>query len=344
MTRLQPAAPTSFEAGPAREALLPNIRFILLSGLPLLGLAGCTGAQSTLDPAGFEASAVARLFWIMLGAAGLIWLLVMSLALYAARRRAQPWSTGTAGRFILMAGAVAPTLLLSILLVFGLRLMPPLRAPGEGLRIAVQGEQFWWRIGYHLPDGGQLDTANELRLPLGRRTELLLTAQDVIHSFWVPNLAGKLDMIPGMTNRLVLQPTRLGHFRGVCAEFCGLSHTLMAFDVIVMPAEDFDAWLAQRQRPRPSAPPAEGERLFLAHGCGACHAVAGTEAAGRIGPDLTALSQRPSLGAGILPNTPATIDRFIREVDQIKPGARMPAFSGLTPAETATIAAWLAAR
>lgn len=303
-------------------------------------LAGCSGAQSALDPAGQEASAVALLFWVMLVAGTVIWVLVVGIAVYAARGRREPWPERRAARFILICGAILPTLLLAALLVFGLGLMPQLRAPGQGLRIAVQGEQFWWRVRYELPDGRQMVTANEIRLPRGQRSEFLLTAQDVIHSFWIPALGGKMDMIPGATNRLVLEPTRSGSFRGVCAEFCGASHTLMAFTVVVMEPEEFDAWVDAQMAPVAPEQVA-GAALFLARGCGACHAVRGTQAAGRIGPDLTHLASRPTIGAGTLENTVPELDRFIRHTREIKPAARMPSFDMLPPAETASIAAWL---
>jgi cytochrome c oxidase subunit 2 len=320
---------------------------VLMAALLLLSLAGCSGPQSALDPAGEEARIVAALFWWMLGGAGLLWLAVMSIALFATRRRAQPWSERAASRFILVCGAILPTMVLAVLLVFGLRMMPALRAAGDGLRIHVQGEQFWWRVAYELPDGSRVDSANEVRLPRGARTEFVLTAQDVIHSFWIPPLGGKMDMIPGTTNRLVLQPTRAGHFRGVCAEFCGPSHGLMTLDALVMEPEAFEAWLQARRAPAPppSPPPTptlpDGQALFLAHGCGACHAVAGTPARGRIGPNLTRLSERPAIAAGILPNDAASIDRFIRATHEIKPGARMPSFAHLPPGDSAAIARWL---
>jgi cytochrome c oxidase subunit 2 len=221
--------------------------------------------------------------------------------------------------------------------------MPVLRAPGEDLRIAVEGQQFWWRVTYELPDGSRVSSANEVRLPRGRRTEFVLTAQDVIHSFWVPPLGGKMDMIPGMTNRLVLEPERTGRFRGACAEFCGASHALMALDVEVMEPDAFEAWLRSRRDPAPPPGAQEGAALFLTNGCGACHTVAGTPAAGRIGPDLTHLSERPSIAAGILPNDVDNVARFIRHTRDIKPGARMPSFAMLSPEDSASIARWLSA-
>jgi len=309
--------------------------------LALPALAGCSGVQSALDPAGFEADAVARLFWVMLAAAALLWAAVLGLARYASRPRQAPWRPRNAGRLILWAGAIGPTLLLCALLVPSLLLMPALRAPGGPLLVEVQGEQFWWRVRYHPPGGGApVESANALRLPVGQRVELRLTSPDVIHSFWVPALAGKMDMIPGRTNRLVLEPSRTGHFRGACAEFCGASHALMAFTVEVMEPEAFEAWLAREAAPA-EAPAEEGGALFLKNGCGACHAVRGTPAAGRVGPDLTHLAGRPMLGAGILENTQANRERFIAHTREIKPAALMPGFGMLPETEIAAIAAWL---
>jgi len=149
-----------------------------------------------------------------------------------------------------------------------------------------------------------------------------------------------MDMVPGRTNTLVVHTTRAGRFRGQCAEFCGLSHALMAFDVIAMEPAAFDAWLAAERRPVTTAA-AAGARLFDAHGCGGCHAVRGTGAAGAIGPDLTHLGARQFVGAGTLPNTVDNIDRFIRDTRAIKPAARMPSFATLPREETMAIATWL---
>ncbi|MDJ0388097.1 cytochrome c oxidase subunit II [Roseomonas sp. E05] len=325
----------------------------MLLALPVLG--GCSGVQSALDPAGFEANAVARLFWVMLGAAALLWVAVLGLARYASRQRQQPWRHHSAGRLILWCGAIGPTLLLCALLTYSLLLMPALRASGGPLQIDVQGEQFWWRVRYQPPGGAPVESANEIRLPVGQRVELRLSSPDVIHSFWVPALAGKMDVIPGRTNRLVLEPTRTGRFRGACAEFCGASHALMAFTVEVMEPEAFAAWLAHEASPAEvspaqaspaqaspaSAPAAEGQALFLQNGCGACHTVRGTAAAGRVGPDLTHLASRPTLGAGTLENTQANRMRFIAHTREIKPSALMPGFAMLPEEDIAAIAAWL---
>jgi cytochrome c oxidase subunit 2 len=167
---------------------------------------------------------------------------------------------------------------------------------------------------------------------------------DVIHSFWVPALAGKLDMIPGMVNRLVLEPERVGSFRGRCAEFCGESHALMAFTVRVMEPDAYQAWL-RRQR-RPAAAPTEearrrGRSLFLGYGCGACHQVRGTPAQGRVGPDLTHLADRSGLAAETLRNEPASLLAWLRHTPVIKPGVKMPAFGMLPASELADLVSYL---
>lgn len=228
-------------------------------------------------------------------------------------------------------------MVLGVLLVYGLALTPDLLAPApEGsLRIAVTGEQWWWRVRYLPPGGDPVDLANEIRLPVGERVEFSLESPDVIHSFWIPALGGKIDMIPGRVNRLTLQPSRTGVFRGACAEYCGASHALMSFSVVVLEQEDFARWLAHQAQPAPeptAALAAHGQDLFLANGCGACHAIRGTPADGVVGPDLTHVGGRLSLGAGILPNEPDAFVRWIARTEMVKPGVHMPAF-GMLPAE-----------
>ena len=194
---------------------------------------------------------------------------------------------------------------------------------------------------FHPAAGGPpVVSANEIRLPIGQRVDFELRSADVIHSFWIPPLGGKMDMIPGRTNRLSLQATEAGTFRGPCTEFCGTSHALMAFAAIAMPRGDFDRWLAERASPSPGAA-GEGAAPFLRQGCGACHRVDGTEAQGAIGPDLSHVGSRETIGAGILPNGEATLARFIADPDAVKPGALMPAYDMLPPDEIAAIAAYL---
>ncbi|HEX2100440.1 MAG TPA: cytochrome c oxidase subunit II, partial [Candidatus Synoicihabitans sp.] len=239
-----------------------------------------------------------------------------------------------------------PTVVLALLLSYGLGRMPELIAPApEGaLRVRVVGEQWWWRIQYEVADGEWVELANEVRLPVGRPVEFELESPDVIHSFWIPSLGGKMDLIPGRRNRLLLEPTRTGTYRGVCAEYCGESHALMAFNVVVSEPEEFERWL-QQQRTTAREPTLSqaiaGRDAFFATGCAACHAIRGTEARGTIGPDLTHVGGRTTLGAGILPNTPESFIRWIAETDRVKPGVLMPHFGMLPREELAAVAAYL---
>lgn len=282
----------------------------------------------------------------MAAGAALIWLAMTALALYAGREHRRQWTAKSGYRLIIGGGVIFPTVVLAALLGYGLpsltRQLEP--APSSQVRVAVSGEQWWWRVRYTTPAGEMIDLANELRLPVGGVAEVQLTSDNVIHSFWIPSLAGKVDMIPGRTTRLSLEPMRTGTFRGVCAEYCGASHALMAFAVEVMEADAFAAWLAAQART--AAEPAttvahEGQRLFSLHGCAACHTVRGTDADGRIGPDLTHVGGRLTLAAATLANTPAAMAAWIATPHTTKPGALMPAFGMLPPPDLHAMAAYL---
>jgi cytochrome c oxidase subunit 2 len=312
-----------------------------------LALVGCHGPQSALDPAGRGAERIAELFWWMAIGAGLIWLAVVGLAIYAMRVRPGVHSRHTA-LLIIGGGAVLPTVVLAGLLAYGLALIPELLPPpaASELQIAVSAEQWWWRVRYLTSDGdgAAVELANEVRLPVGVRVVFHLESPDVIHSFWIPALGGKIDMIPGRRNHLTLEPTRTGVFYGVCAEYCGTSHALMRFDVAVLAPEDFAVWLTRQREPaRPPAQPlaAYGQELFLANGCGACHTIRGTPADGVVGPDLTHVGSRLSLGAGSLPNDSEAFVRWIAHTEDVKPGVHMPAFGMLPSEDVQALAAYL---
>ncbi|WP_343057311.1 cytochrome c oxidase subunit II [Chthonobacter rhizosphaerae] len=316
--------------------------------LPLalcLAAAGCSGPQSALDPAGREAETVAHLFFVMTIGGAVIWLAVIALAVYAGGFKQRTLSEETGQRLILWGGAVVPTLILAALLAYALWLMPDLRpwtreAMAEGgVKGHVTAEQYWWRVRMEGP-GGPVESANELIVPVGQRVDLTLTSPDVIHSFWIPALAGKIDMIPGRTNRITLRADRPGVYRGVCAEFCGESHALMAFTVRAVPPQEHAALAAAEARPA-AVTSGEGLRLFLEKGCAACHAIRGTEARGGVGPDLTHVGSRPTIAAATLPNDQASRERFLRNPDAVKPGVRMPGYDMLPPAEIETLARFL---
>ncbi len=313
-----------------------------LAGVPLV-MAGCHGPQSALAPAGEGAEDIAALFWWMTGGAAAVWLGVVGLTVYALRARPVAHHRRWAAGLIIGGGVVVPTVVLAGLLAYGLAMLPRLLepAPEGSLRIAVTGEQWWWRVRYQVA-GETVELANEVRLPVGEPVLFELDSPDVIHAFWIPALGGKIDMIPGRRTRLTLRPTRTGVFRGVCAEYCGVSHALMAFDVVVMERGDFERWLAGQRAPAADGPEhARGRERFLANGCAACHTVRGTEARGAIGPDLTHVGSRRSLGAGTLPNDPAGFRRWLEHTDQAKPGVLMPHYRMLPREELDALAAYL---
>jgi len=293
------------------------------------------GLQSALAPRGPGAHVAAEITWVLFIGAALIFVLVMALAAWAVWRR--PRWLGTKGA-IVGGGIVFPTVVLSALLVYSLVRAQAITPAGEpALRVAVTGYQWWWQVAYLTPQG-EVDfvTANELRLPAGQVVELELRSADVLHSFWLPSLAGKLDLIPGKVNRLRFVADAPGRYRGQCAEYCGGPHAQMAFYALVEDEAAFEGW-----RERERAPARESNALFNAR-CAACHTVRGTAAEGRLGPDLTHVGSRTSLAAGILPNNRGAIAAWIATSQHIKPGNLMPSFGDLGADELRELAAYVA--
>jgi cytochrome c oxidase subunit 2 len=316
----------------------------LLSASP--ALSSCSGIQSALDPAGEEAAQIAALFWVMTIGAAIIWGSVVALSLYASRWKRQAVPEAAAGKLILWAGVALPVTVLTALLAYALWLMPSLRPFSGGeqasLRVEVVGSQFWWRVVYHRPGAPSVVSANEVRLPIGERVEFSLTSTDMIHSLWIPALGGKMDLIPGRTNRLSLRATKAGTYRGQCAEFCGTSHALMAFPAIAMQPADFDAWLDARAGPSGGIEAASpGRELFFREKCGDCHRVDGTDARGTAGPDLSHVGSRLNIGAGLMTNDVETMARFVAHSTSLKPGSQMPSYLDLSAKELSDIAVWL---
>jgi cytochrome c oxidase subunit 2 len=313
-----------------------------------VAVAACDGPQSALDPAGVGAERLAGLFAALAAGAAAIWCAAVALALYAtyARRKS---SARALGAWLIIGGGVAlPVVVLAGTLSYGLALLPSVLPSSNegGLEIEVTGEQWWWRVRYLPTAGPPVDVANEMHLPAGEPVELTLLSDNVIHSFWIPPLGGKADMIPGRRVRLALEPTEPGVYRGVCAEYCGTSHALMAFRVVVHERPEFDAWLAGQRAPATEprgALAASGAEAFVRNGCGACHTVRGTAAHGTVGPDLTHVGSRLSLGAGTLPNDAAAFGRWLSLTGEIKPGVHMPAFGMLPSEEVRALGAYLEA-
>lgn len=283
----------------------------------------------------------------MFAGGAVIFIAVLALTAVAATRPASlpQWLRGHA--LILGAGLAFPIVLLTVLLAYGLYLT------GKGNtgmlsglpEIEVTGHQFWWRVRYLKPSGEtDFETANELRLAVGRPARLLLKSADVIHSFWVPSLAGKIDMLPGRVTILHLSAEREGVYRGQCAEFCGLQHANMALNVLAMPEDAFAGW--QMQQRRQAIVPEEselvhGREVFAANGCGVCHTVRGTGATGLLGPDLTHMGSRYSVGAGMLPRNAGTLAGWIAGGQHIKPGNPMPSYDRLPSTDLRALAYYL---
>ena len=249
--------------------------------------------------------------------------------------------------FVSVAGAVALTaVILFALLVASYRTGKAVAAHGSGhsMVVEVTGHQWWWEFRYLDPLASQIVTdANELHIPVGRQVELSLRSADVIHSFWVPRLHGKRDLIPGDPATLVIQADAPGEYPGTCAEFCGLQHAHMSFTVIAHPEEEFRAWKASALQAAPAPTTDEqkrGQKVFLSSTCVMCHTISGTPAQAKTGPDLSHVGSRKTLAAGFLPNSRGHLAGWISDPTGIKPGVRMPP-SPLPPDDLRALLAYL---
>jgi cytochrome c oxidase subunit 2 len=301
------------------------------------------------DPAGPYAWPITTLSWALLALAAGVLLLVLS-ALYVALWGKERLRSKLGGSTVIWIGGIAfPVVVLSVLLVFGLSLTRQLSGPvpDGALRVRVTGEMWWWRIAY-LDGAGRpvLHDANELHIPVGQPVVLELESADVIHSFWVPRLSGKLDMIPGRRNPMVIQADKAGVYGGQCAEYCGGPHALMGFVVVAHPPDKFEKVMQQRlmRTGQARTDRTQGRQLFSSSGCAACHRIAGTEANGLAGPDLTFVGSRRTLGAGILPNNRGTMMGWIANSQAIKPHNRMPPYAVLSGEQVMALAEYLEAQ
>ena len=242
-----------------------------------------------------------------------------------------------------IAWTVAPALILVLFFIMTVQTMSTVNATApSALRIKVIGHQWWWEFQY--PDQ-DIVLANELHVPVGARVLLEVEATDVIHSFWVPRLGWKKDAIPGKTNLMWVQFDQPGVYDGPCTEYCGLQHAWMRIRLVAEPQEQFDLWVQQQRRPalkRPrSARALRGQEVFLRNTCINCHAVRGTSAVARVGPDLTHFGSRSTIGAGVVANTPENLRRWVREVQAVKPGVLMPDYSDLSDDDLTALVAYL---
>jgi cytochrome c oxidase subunit 2 len=287
-------------------------------------------APNALAPRGPYAERIAELWWFLLIAASVVFVIVMALFLIGLFRQGREVTDGSETHDrrvipLLIGGVVVTVLVLIATSVYTLLTMAALAAPEEEPEhvFEVVGKRWWWEVRYN----GEVIGANELHLPVGEPVRVRLLSDNVIHSFWVPELAGKRDLIPGNPNEIWLQADEAGVYRGECAEYCGLQHAHMAFLVVAEPQGDFESWLQRALEPATepiTGTQRAGQAVFTREGCAGCHTVRGTGARGELGPDLTHLASRLSLGAGTLPNTKGHLAGWVVNPWAVKPGVHMP--------------------
>ncbi|HJR17533.1 MAG TPA: cytochrome c oxidase subunit II [Gemmatimonadales bacterium] len=323
------------------------------SALASLVLLACRqNGQSALHPGGPAAERIADLWWIMLVVASVVFLLVFVVLVRAFTHkgfRAAPRTASddrTPTMWVLAGGVALPAVVLTPLFVFSLSTFAGLtpRDDTGALDLVVIGKQWWWDVQYHgEKPQDRLRTANEIRIPVGRPIRIQLRSPDVIHSFWVPGLQGKVDLVPGKVNTIWIQADSVGIYRGECAEYCGLQHARMQFRVIAQRPEEFARWVEENRRPAATVSDSAamaGQAVFLSSGCAFCHTVRGTPARGVVGPDLTHLASRQTLAAGTLPNTRGHLAGWVGNPQAIKPGNKMPRIP-LRPEELHALLAYL---
>jgi cytochrome c oxidase subunit II len=333
--------------------------------IPLLLTAQTTHDLSIFDPASPSAESIRSLYVLVFAITGFIFIAVEGILFYSIFRFRRQAKAGTmeppqvyGSKPIEIAWTAAPALVVFVLVLVTARTLwevnvpPPQPREGDNtLFVTVVGRQWWWEYTYENYNGRELGftTANELHVPASepgesgvkRRIFLKLKSADVCHSYWVPRLAGKTDLIPGRVNSMWFQPDTPGLYVGQCAEYCGTQHAHMLLRVVVDTPEDFETWLTDqaKEQKMPSSDDVPA-RAFFSQSCVKCHRVRGTSAQGSYGPDLTHLMSRQTLASGMVPNTPENLDAWVKDPQQIKPGCLMPDF-GLSEAERNDIVRYL---
>lgn len=334
---------------------MSRMRCLTAIAVAALLVTGCSGEMSTLDPAGEAAETLRNLSWGVYGAFLAVAAAVFGLILWPVVRRRRgsfdehaPVGIGGGEPWILVGGFAVPFVVLAGVFVAGLQTMSAYPLQNGAIpapEIVVTGNQWWWRVNYVAgPPAMQFETANEIHIPVDTLVDIEVRSADVIHSFWVPRLHGKVDLIPGMPNRIRLHAERAGVYRGQCAEFCGAQHAHMSFLVIAQPMDEYAAWLDHQRRPA-RIPESEEARhglgVFNASACSMCHTIRGTGARGRIGPDLTHLASRRTLAANTLVNNRANLMAWVTHAQSLKPEVEMPNITQMTGEELRVLATFL---
>jgi cytochrome c oxidase subunit 2 len=320
----------------------------------LLTLGGCTGWQSALDVHGASAMNIKELILLIVVVCSVVWTMVIVALIFALLRKRgrqeRPFGVNPATErkmtISVLLAVAATVIIIGAFTVLSFFTTRGLNVAGNAdLTIKVRGLQWWWGVEYlgSTPDQ-RFETANEIHIPVGRNVRLQLEGVDVIHSFWVPSLAGKQDLIPGRPNELVIRAERAGVYRGQCAEFCGLQHAHMAFFVIADEQSVFDQWVRSQRQDASTALEGEaisGQQAFMSKQCAACHTIRGTSANGTTGPDLTHVGGRKYIAAGLLETTRGSLAAWVADPQTLKPGNNMPMVP-LNPEELRSISAYLA--
>lgn len=298
--------------------------FLLVLGL----LGGCANAPSTLQPQGPAAARLAELWWVLFTIATIVVVVVILLLLYALFRRRRAGDTGGIGNgraFVLIGGGLIPAIILIGVIVYTVNVQAAIETPPTpALTVEIIGHQWWWEVYY---PAQKFTTANEIHIPVGQPVLLKLTTADVNHSFWAPELQAKMDLIAGQTNTTWLTANRAGEYRVECAEYCGLQHAHMGLLIIAEAPDKLQAWLDNEQQPAAAITDPrlrQGQQIFLNSACVYCHAIRGTTVSGQIGPDLTHIASRRTLGAALLPNNRGSLSGWIVNAQALKPGNEMP--------------------
>lgn len=335
---------------------------VVASGLT--ALTGCRYAQSTYNPHGPAANSIANLSWFMSILFLVTTVIMWALIGYAFYRRSgslaehEPIDTEGGQTWIAIGGLAIPLIVLTVLFVLGLGLLRDfpihgMHGAGNHARMAesmkpeirIVGHQWWWQIDYLNDDPSKgFTTANELHLPVGRPVNIEVETRDVMHSFWVPALHGKVDLIPGQPNYIRLIASQPGEYTGQCAEFCGAEHSRMRILAVVQKPEEYEAWLEAQRKPgaEPDTPQAKtGQEIFIAGPCSMCHSVRGTGAGGSVAPDLTHIASRQMIAANVYPNNTAYLEAWITQAQSLKPACQMPNLTQFSGEQLMDLVAYL---
>jgi cytochrome c oxidase subunit 2 len=329
----------------------------------LVPLTSCRTAQTTLEGYGPASTSIAHMSWLMT-----ILFLVLTVTMWALILIAFTKRSGTLAEhapidarggeaWIAIGGLAVPLIVLTVLFVLGLGLLNAFPIHGDHHpmggdsrltmkpEVLIVGHQWWWEIHYLNDDPSKsFTTANELHLPTGRPIDIEVETRDVMHSFWIPALHGKVDLIPGHPNYIRLEASAAGSYEGECAEFCGAQHAHMRLLAVAQPPEDYEAWLASQRElaSEPATPQAKaGEMIFLAGPCSMCHQVRGTVAGGRVAPDLTHIASRQYIAANSYPNNNAYLEAWVTHAQSLKPGAQMPDLTQFSGEQLQDLVAYL---